>query len=114
MRNLIPLFAALCIAVSPACLWADTNANAETATEPEKSAGFFAGMLGSVTDATIQMSDKYLDYLARPETAKKLATFQKNYYDSLVELGFDKDQAFILLRDLGNPMLEHTRRRSDD
>ncbi len=114
MRTLIPLFTALCFVASPTCLWADTNANAETATESEKPSGFFAGMLGNVTDATIQMSDKYLDYLARPETAKKLATFQKNYYDSLVELGFDKDQAFILLRDLGNPLLDYTRRRSDD
>ncbi|GAA5504877.1 hypothetical protein [Novipirellula caenicola] len=76
--------------------------------------GLFSGVFSSMADVTIQASDKYLDYLAKPETAKKLATFQKNYYDSLIELGFDKEQAFTLLRDLGNPMIEHGTNRSKD
>jgi hypothetical protein len=48
--------------------------------------------------------DAYLDYLARPETAEKLATFQKNHYDALVKRGFSADQAFQLVREMGNPL----------
>lgn len=69
------------------------------------SKGLFSGMFGGMAEMTIRLTDQYLDYLAQPETAKKMATFQKNYYDSLIELGFDKEQAFTLVRDMGNPMM---------
>ena len=113
MKILASLCVAFCFVATPTYLSADDTANTKTTAESTKPTGLFAGMLGSVTEATIQMSDQSLDYLAKRETAKKLATFQKNYYDSLIELGFDEDQAFTLLRDLGNPMLDHTRRRTD-
>jgi len=63
------------------------------------------GMFDKLFDMNMQFTDRYLDYLAKPETVKKLANFQKNYYDSLLEAGFDKDQAIALVRDFGNPML---------
>jgi len=48
--------------------------------------------------------DTYLEYLSKPETAAKLASFQRSYYDALIEKGFTEDQAFQLVRDFGNPL----------
>ena len=65
-----------------------------------------AGRFDGVFNMAIHLNDRYLDYLAKPETTKRLATFQKNYYDSLIEAGFDKDQAIALVRAFGNPMAD--------
>jgi hypothetical protein len=74
----------------------------------------FAGLFGdSVQSQLTQMAtriiDGYLDYLAKPETTKKLATFQKNYYDALIEQGFTKEQAFELVLRFGNPLADGPR-----
>ena len=52
----------------------------------------------------VTVLDAYLDFLAKPETAEKLAAFQMNYYKALVAQGFTEEQAFQLVRDVGNPM----------
>lgn len=38
-----------------------------------------------------------LDFLVRPETADQMATFMKNYYDSLVKKGFSEEQAMRIV-----------------
>lgn len=42
--------------------------------------------------------------LARRETAERLATFTKNYYDALVAKGFTKDEALRIVIGQGIPM----------
>ena len=43
--------------------------------------GFFGdSMQAQITEITTKMIDGYLDYLAKPQTTKRLATFQKGYY----------------------------------
>jgi hypothetical protein len=73
---------------------------------PENVFGGFFGdsMQAQLTQMATKVIDGYLDYLAKPETTKKLAAFQKNYYDALVEQGFTKEQAFELVLRFGNPL----------
>ena len=72
--------------------------------------GFFGdSMQTQLTAFATGVMDGYLDYLGKRETAKKLATFQKNYYDALIEQGFTKDQAFELLLRFGNPLADGPR-----
>lgn len=80
-------------------------AQESTGSEQEKAltpANVFGGFFGEsmqtqITEMATKVIDGYLDFLAKPQTAKKLATFQKNYYDALIEQGFTKEQAFELL-----------------
>ncbi|MEM8671900.1 MAG: hypothetical protein AAGG48_30565 [Planctomycetota bacterium] len=77
-------------------------------------ASVFGGVFGDsmqaqLTEMATKVIDGYLDYLAKPETTKKLATFQKNYYDALIEQGFTKEQAFELLLRFGNPLTDGPR-----
>ena len=44
-----------------------------------------------------------IDYLAQPETAVKLATFAKNYFDELLKRGFSREEALILVQGVGIP-----------
>jgi|JI9StandDraft_2_1071091.scaffolds.fasta_scaffold56704_1 hypothetical protein len=70
---------------------------------------FGDSMHAQLTAMATKVMDGYLDYLAKPETAKKLATFQKNYYDALVAQGFTKEQAFELVLRFGNPLADGPR-----
>ncbi|HYF34095.1 MAG TPA: hypothetical protein VD994_02305 [Prosthecobacter sp.] len=44
-----------------------------------------------------QVFDAVLTHFAKPETAAKLARFQKQYYDALVWEGFTKDEALKII-----------------
>ena len=44
-----------------------------------------------------------IEFLARPETAVKLATFAKNYFDELMKRGFTREEALLLVRGVGIP-----------
>ena len=46
-----------------------------------------------------------VDYLARPETATKLAAFTRNYFDELIKRGFSREEALSLARGVGIPGL---------
>lgn len=77
-------------------------------TQPPSLPAFLLGdsMPAQLTELATKVMDGYLDYFAQPETAKKLATFQKNYYDALIEKGFTKEQAFELVLRHGNPLAD--------
>ncbi len=49
------------------------------------------------------MYDGIFSYLAEPETAKKLARFQKGYYEALIEEGFSKEEALKIICSTGIP-----------
>lgn len=44
-----------------------------------------------------------VDYLVQPETAVKLATFAKNYFDELLKRGFTRAEALTLVQGIGVP-----------
>lgn len=66
-------------------------------------------MQAQLTEMATKVIDGYLDYLAKPQTTKKWATFQKNYYDALIEQGFTKEQVFELVLRFGNPLADGPR-----
>ncbi|HXF94947.1 MAG TPA: hypothetical protein VNI61_02475 [Gemmatimonadales bacterium] len=49
------------------------------------------------------MMEGMLAVLAKPETAERLATFTKNYYDALVRKGFTKEEALRIVTAVGIP-----------
>lgn len=64
-------------------------------TEPGKSLGDeFAEAL---TPAFTNFFDTTLDYMARPETAQKIARAKKVLYEALITEGFTKDEAFRII-----------------
>jgi biopolymer transport protein ExbD len=79
----------------------------ERSTASEGVLGLLAeSVQAQATDMMTRMVDGYLTYLAKPETTEKLATFQKNYFDALVEQGFSEEQAFELVLRFGNPLAD--------
>jgi hypothetical protein len=70
------------------------------------STGFFMDMMGPTFGIMMeQMMDALIRVLEQPETADRLATFARNYYDALVEKGFTEDQALRLVIAIGFPAL---------
>jgi hypothetical protein len=51
------------------------------------------------------MMDAMFMVLAKPETAERLASFTKNYYDALVKKGFTKDEALRIVSSVGMPSM---------
>ncbi len=63
---------------------------------------FMGPMMGSMM---ANMMDGMLNMLARPESAEKLATFTRNYYEALLRKGFTDEQALRLVTAIGFPTL---------
>ncbi len=70
-------------------------------------AGSLANFLSpEMTGTLTKYCDSMLDYLARPETAHKIAKAKKELYDALITEGFTKDQAFKIIlanQEIGPP-----------
>ena len=45
------------------------------------------------------------DVLSQPESAEKLASFTRNYYDALIKKGFSKDEALKIATSVGMPSM---------
>ena len=43
--------------------------------------------------------------MAKPETAQRLATFTKNYYDALIAKGFSKEDALEIVKSANFPSM---------
>jgi hypothetical protein len=105
-RRLISVIVVLCMAI-----WLAPSAWAqEPGDQPDHPKDTIANLLDpsalneQLAGMVVKVLDTYLDYLARPKTVEKLATFQKNYYEALIKKGFTEEQAFQLVRDMGNPL----------
>lgn len=55
------------------------------------------------------MMESMLATLAKPQTAERLATFTKSYYDALVRKGFTKEEALRIVTAVGIPMPQMSR-----
>ena len=53
----------------------------------------------------VSMMEGMLNVLARPESAERLATFTRNYYEALLRKGFNEEQALRLTAAVGFPSL---------
>ena len=51
------------------------------------------------------MMEAMMTVLEQPETAERLATFARNYYDALIRRGFSEEQALRLVVAIGFPAL---------
>jgi hypothetical protein len=51
------------------------------------------------------MMSAMLDFLCEPESAEKLATFTRNYYDALIKKGFTQEQALRIVISQGIPSM---------
>lgn len=64
-------------------------------------------MFGQVTKI---MMEAQLNVLADPETANKLASFTRNYYNALIKQGFAKENALKIAMAVGFPKLPEMQR----
>ena len=62
-------------------------------------------MMGAMGQMTQNMMESTMAVLEKPETARRLAAFTKNYYDALVVRGFDKDDALKIVMSVGVPSI---------
>jgi hypothetical protein len=100
-RTLLLTLIVLCLLISATTGHAQKEDNNGPLNQPENQ---FSQLFESIQPMLTKTLETYLDFLAHPQTGEKIATFQKNYYDALMKKGFSGDQAFQLMRDIGNPL----------
>lgn len=61
-------------------------------------------MFGRRSALTERLLETQLEFLAKPETAKRAAAFARNYYEALVQAGFSEAQALELVAAAGLPL----------
>ncbi len=63
-------------------------------------------MMGPMMSSMMaSMMEGMLTVLAKPESADRLATFTRNYYEALLRKGFNEEQALRLTAAVGFPAL---------
>ncbi|MGD2135626.1 MAG: hypothetical protein PVF27_05670 [Gemmatimonadales bacterium] len=73
---------------------------------PSDSLAMMQELMGPMmSNMMASMMDGMLTLLARPESAEKLATFTRNYYEALIRKGFTEEQALRLVAAIGFPSM---------
>jgi hypothetical protein len=104
-RRSLSRLAGIALVVAVATLSVARPARAQDPTMPDSLAmmqEFMGPMMGSMMS---NMMDAMLTLLARPESAEKLATFTRNYYEALRRKGFTDEQALRLTAAIGFPAM---------
>jgi hypothetical protein len=97
---------ALCAAHSQAQEEPQWEEDADSLEWAADSTAFFMDMMGPTFGIMMeQMMDALIEVLERPETAERLATFARNYYEALLGKGFTSEQALRLVIAIGFPAL---------
>jgi hypothetical protein len=95
--------AVLTLLISSLALAGDNKTTpAEEQAKIQQSMQMMTPMFGQMAKS---MMEAGLDILADPQTANKLASFTKNYYDALVKQGFTKEYALKITMSAGIPKL---------
>jgi len=93
---LILLFASVCLAQ-------------EQKMTPEQQQAMIQQQMNAMTPMFGQMMRVMMtatfDVLSQPESAEKLASFTRNYYDALIKKGFSKDEALKIAMPVGMPSM---------
>ena len=105
-RRLLTVLAAL--ALAPALVHAQGQPPKRDSTQAqiEQMQAMMGPMMGQMMQS---MLEGMLVSLAKPETAERLATFTRNYYDALLRKGFTKAEALEIVTKIGVPMPGMTR-----
>jgi uncharacterized GH25 family protein len=81
---------------------------------PEQQQKVFQHQMQMMTPLFGQMMktimEAQLEILSQPDTAEKLATYTRNYYDALVKKGFSKDEALKITMTVGFPAFPSTQK----
>jgi len=62
--------------------------------------GAMAPMMGKMMEAMIEAQ---LSVVSKPESAQKMATYVKNFYEALIKQGFSKEEAFKIVTSVSLP-----------
>src|SRR2546422_10963355 len=106
LPRLVPvLMLGLLLAAAP-------RATAQRPTNPDSAqqaqmTSMMGPMMGQMMEA---MMEGMLRVMAKPESADRLATFTKNYYDALIRKGFTKEQALQIVIATGMPRMPNAGR----
>ena len=96
----------LCAAPGQAQEEPQWEAEADSLDWAADSTAYFMDLMGPTFGVMMeQMMDALIEVLERPETAERLATFARNYYDALIGKGFTEEQALRLVIAIGFPAL---------
>ena len=84
-----------------------TGASAQAGQQPTAAdmEAMMAGMSSGMMQMMQSMLDMLLNYFAKRETAVKLASFTRNYYDELIKQGFSKEDALRIVAYAGIPSM---------
>lgn len=105
MRKTV-LFAACLGLVAAAAFAFPALTSAQRSGPPPESYQEMMPPMGPMMGGMMQeMTASWLELIAKPETAEKLASFTKNYYDALRAKGFSKDEALKIVTAAGAPAL---------
>jgi hypothetical protein len=107
MRNSFALVLFVSVALSalliaPAATWGQQKGPVPTGHPAVSGTGSRAPSMGSMMES---LWTAWYEFLAKPETAAKMADFTKNYYDALVAKGFSKDEALKIVKAVGVPKM---------
>lgn len=95
MRRMIVLFVFALVASGECAQDASKKPSSEDMKQMmESSTGVTAPMMDKMTEATIEAQPVAAE---RPETARRIAIFEKNLYDALLQQGFSKERAFSIV-----------------
>ena len=93
---LILLFASVCLAQDQEMTPEQQQAMIQQ--QMDAMTPMFGQMMRAMMTATF-------DVLSQPESAEKLASFTRNYYDALIKKGFSKKEALNIAMSVGMPSM---------
>ena len=108
MILLFSLFCAstVCAAEEPATpKSADQQEATDDMPNPQEMQDLTMAMAPALGMMAQNMMDGIYTGLAKPDTAKKLAKFMRNYYEALVAEGFSKDDAVQIIKGFAVPSM---------
>ncbi len=102
--RLKPIVVAIALALFVAFIIMPIDATSQERKGKEPSSDEVMSMMGPMMSNMMQvMMESMLTTMAKPQTAERLATFTKNYYDALIAKGFSKEDALKIVVSVGIP-----------
>ncbi len=102
--RLKPMVVAIALALFVAFVIMPIDATSRERMSKEPSRDEVMSMMGPMMGSMMQvMMESMLTTMAKPQTAERLATFTKNYYDALIAKGFSKEDALKIVVSVGIP-----------
>ena len=101
------ILAAACCCFALSCFAQQPPAAAPKAPNAEEMKKIMEMSMGAMVPMMAKMTDAMLEVMLQrgedPATAKRIARFKRNLYESLMEEGFSSDQALAIMESTGLP-----------